>query len=489
MTDNKLNELKITARNILAQNRLQIFNKHPFIGTIAMNLDLIPTRDPRLDTAMTDGKAIFFDIDFMSRLKPEEIQFVLGHEIWHTVMLHFARCDKRSKNLFNVAGDMEVNQILEADGFIPPEKVMFPNRTHGRYCKFNFPDNLSAEEYYDLLIKFQEEEERKNAEEKKELKDKKSEHQTNSQNDHGDERSNDFNNNESKMDEAKESKKSNKSNKKSKKSNGLEDQFDKHFDKDEDFNESLKEAIEEGSEDKYGKKEEADPEFVPQNLTNESQIREATEKVREMVIGAAQQIERSKGELPGHIKKYIDKLIEAKMPWKEILAAFITSGVGSNTNWNVPNKRFAYSGTYLPSHDGDMMRIAIGIDTSGSCQNDCEKFLSEISGIAKNFDQYELHLIQCDTEVKDYTMFDQNNPLDPENNQIEFKGFGGTNLHPIFNYMDLNDVKVDAAVIFTDGCCEKFDQNEMFDIPILWVITGKHDCKNLEVGQKIYMED
>lgn len=479
MTDNKLNELKTIARNILAYNRLQILNKHPFIGTIAMNLDLIPTRDPRLDTAMTDGKSIFFDIDFMSRLKPEEIQFVLGHEIWHTVMLHFARCDKRSKNLFNIAGDMEVNQILEADGFFPPEKVIFPNRTHSRHCEFNFPDNLSAEEYYDLLVKYQEEEKRKNAEEKKELNDKKSEYQTNSLDDKV---FDDFDNNESKMDKAKKYKKS-------KKDNGLDEQFDKHFDKDEDFNESLNKAIEEGSDDKYGKKEEADREFVPQNLTNESQIREATEKVREMVIGAAQQIERAKGELPGHIKKYIDKLIEAKMPWKEILAAFITSGVGSNSNWNVPNKRFAYSGTYLPSHDGDMMRIAVGIDTSGSCQNDCEKFLSEISGIAKNFDQYELHLIQCDTEVKDYTMFDQNNPLDPENNQIEFKGFGGTNLHPIFNYIDLNDVNVDAAVIFTDGYCEKFDQNEMFDIPILWVITGNNDCKNLEVGQKIYMEN
>lgn len=479
MTDDKLTELKDTARKILAQNRLQILNKHPFIGTVAMNLDLIPCRDPRLDTAMTDGKAIFFDIDFMSKLTPDELQFVIGHEIWHNIMLHFSRVGNRSQQMFNVAADMEINQILESDGFIAPEKSIFPNKTHGRHCEFNFNDGLSAEEYYDLLVKYQEEMEQKEAEK-----------HTQNQNQNQNEKDTFEDSDESEdFEGVKDSNKKSKSGKKNKKDKNLDGQFDKHFDKNENLEESLKEALEEGSEDKYGKKEEADPEFIPQTLTNESQIREAAEKVREMVIGAAQQIERSKGDLPAHIKKYIDKLIESKMPWKDILAAFITTGIGSKSNWNIPNKRFAYSGTYLPSHGGEMMRIAVGIDTSGSCKQDCDKFLGEINGIAKNFDQYELHLIQCDTEVKDYTVFDQNNPLDPENNQIEFKGFGGTKLHPIFQYMDLNEVQADAAVIFTDGECEKFDKNELFDIPILWIITGNHDCKNLEVGQKVYMTD
>ena len=64
MTDGKLQELKDTARKILSYNRMQMLNKHPFIGNIAMNLDLIPIRDARCDSAMTDGNAIYFDIDF-----------------------------------------------------------------------------------------------------------------------------------------------------------------------------------------------------------------------------------------------------------------------------------------------------------------------------------------------------------------------------------------------------------------------------------------
>lgn len=458
MTDAKLTELKETARNILVYNRLQLLNHHPFIGNIAMNLDLIPIRDARCDSAFTDGKSIFFDIDFMSRLTPDEIQFVLGHEIWHVVMLHFLRAEKRDQNIFNIACDMEVNQILNSDGFKAPKDALFPNKKHCKDCEFDFDDGLSAEEYYDLIIKWREMS-KGNDEKIKDVQNK------------------DFDQQGGEGETRPE-----------KKNKKCEGQFDKHFDKNEDQEEALKKALDKGVKDKYGKKE-ADEDYQPKTFNTDSEIREATEKVREMVVSAAQSYERFRGEIPGEFKKYVDKLLDAKLPWREILASFITSGVGNGTNWNIPNKRFAYNGTYLPSHRGDMMKIAIGIDTSGSCAQDCEKFLSEVNGIAKGFDQYELHVIQCDTEVKDYTMFDQNNPLDPENNQIEFKGFGGTNLHPIFKYMDLNEINVDAAVIFTDGICEKFDHNEMFEIPILWIITGKHDCKNLEVGQKVYMEN
>ena len=91
MTEERLNELKHNALDILAYCRQMILNKHPFSGAVAMSLDLKPIRDIRCSTAMTDGKNIFFDIDFLSRLTQEEREFVLGHEIWHVIMLHFLR--------------------------------------------------------------------------------------------------------------------------------------------------------------------------------------------------------------------------------------------------------------------------------------------------------------------------------------------------------------------------------------------------------------
>ena len=437
MKAEKLNELKNTARNILTYNRLQLLNKHPFIGNIAMNLEIIPTRDARCNTAMTDGKQIFFDIDFLSRLTQDEIQFVLGHEIWHVVMLHFDRLESRNRMMFNIATDIEVNQILEKDGFIAPVDALFPNKSHSKKCIYDFPDGLSAEEYYELLIEFN-----------------KKDHKVPQKND-------------------------------SKKDNKCADQFDKHFDKNENQEEALKDAMEKGASDKYGDKGK-DEDYQPITINTDSEERELVEKVREMVVSSAQQYEKTRGDLPEYIKKHVSKLLDSKLPWRELLAAFITTGFENKTNWNTPNRRFAHNNLYLPSHDGDMMRIAVGIDTSGSCKESCEKFLTELSGITKNFDQYELHVIQCDTEVKNYTCYDENNPLD-SNNPIEFNGFGGTNLHPIFQYLDLNDINVDAVVMFTDGYCEEFSKNEFFETPILWVIDGDNNCDNIEVGEKIHM--
>ena len=447
MTEEKLNELKSISLDILSHCRQVMLNRHPFAGTVAMNLDIKPIRDFRCNTAMTDGKNIFFDIDFLGNLTDAEREFVLGHEVWHVIMMHFLRGEGKDHNLFNIASDMEVNQLLEADGFIPPTDVLFPNKHHSKKSEFDFPDGLSAEEYYELL--------------EKEVKKHKN-----------------------KNDGDGEGKQGSKNGKKSKNGQGgLSGQFDKHYDKNENYDKEIMEEI----SDRYGVKG-IDKDFTPASIRNESEERAAIEKVRESVISSAQQIERTCGSLPGHIKKIVDKLLEPKLPWKELLAAFVTSSFYNKINWNAPNRRFAYTGTYLPSHAGEMMKIAIGIDTSGSCANDCEKFLTEVVSIAKTFGNYELHVIQCDTEVKDYTMFDEGNPLDPENNGIEFKGFGGTILHPIFDYISLNELDVDAVVVFTDGECEEFTENDNIELPVLWCLVGnKEDHQNLQVGQQIHI--
>lgn len=443
---NDITELKKIAANILAKYRQNLLNNHPFIGTIAMNLDLVPIRDARCNTAMTDGKSIFFDIDFLSRLNENEGVFVLGHEVWHVVMMHFLRGEGKEHDFFNIATDMEVNQILENDGFLPPTDVVFPNPNHSRKCEFQFPDGLSAEEYYELLLK----------------------------------KYGNKNFQEMEMNESGNSKQSGKS------GSPLNGQFDKHFDKNEDFEEAGKKAMERPSNDKYGKKG-LDEDFIPVNLNNESSAKEMAEKIREAIISSAQTFERTRGELPGHIKGIVNQILESKMGWKEILAKFITSGFQNKTSWNSPNRRFAYSGTYLPRHDGDMMKIAIGIDTSGSCGQDLEKFISEVQAIARTFGSYELHVIQCDTEVKDYQMFDEFNPIDAS--KFEFKGYGGTVLRPIFDYIQLNDIDVNGVVVFTDGECETFEDDGSIDLPILWTIVGdKSERSNLKIGEQVFLD-
>jgi predicted metal-dependent peptidase len=449
-------DLKERARNVLAFVRTNVLQRHPFIGNVGMNLNLIPVRDFRCDTAMTDGNNIFFDIDFLSSLTSDEREFVLAHEIWHCVMMHFARRGTRIPMIFNLATDMEVNQLLESDGFIAPKNLVWPNDKNRHKSMFDLPDGLSAEEYYELLLKKMKSQQMKGGGE-----------------------SGEGGNGESGEGNGSGSSSGSKS-----KADKLNGQFDKHYDKHKNYKKEG-EDYKGGSKDKYGEKG-IDEDFRP--AAPEDEERNAN-NIREAVVGAVQQIERSRGTVPAFIKSLVDKILKPEINWREQLAADITTTMQNKTNWNRPNRRFVYSGTYLPSHAGEAINIAVGIDTSGSCANDCKKFLSEVVSIAKTFGDYHITLIQCDTEVKDVTEYDEANPLDPEGSPVEFKGFGGTVLMPIFDYIRDNDVDADKIIMFTDGYTEDFNETDAPSLPVLWVITKDGVSDHIHFGNVIQLKD
>jgi predicted metal-dependent peptidase len=421
LTDEQLKELKRNACGILADARMNFQRQFPFVGSISMQMDLVPTRDKRNPTASTDGSTIFFDIAFLSSLSRDEQMFVLGHEVYHVVMMHSLRCEGRDRELFNIAADMEVNGILKADGLIPPADALLPN-------KFGFDPDQSSEDYYELLIR-------------------------NAKSSGGGSGS------------------SGSGMPADGKSNGTcSGQFDTHIGKDDDISESSGPSE---ATDRYGKvgyDDDFNPNVSPKDI----------ERVRQAAVAAAQQIERTRGSLPGHLQRLVDKLLKPEISWKEVLIQFTTRTSGCSTTWTRPNRRFVHTGTYLPSHEGQALKIAIGLDTSGSTSEDMNKFLSEVNGIAKSFSKYDIDLIQCDYDVQSVDHYDESNPLFDDGTRKGFKvhGGGGTRMKPIFDYIKVNDLDVDAVVVFTDGYIEKMTPADDPGIPVLWILTknSTDDC-------------
>lgn len=460
-------KLKTAASRILADCRTHLLQTHPFIGTIAMGMNIIPVRDQRMPTACTDGINVFFDIEFLSKLTDAEKTFVLAHEFWHNVLMHFTRQQNRIASIFNVATDLEVNQLLIKEGMTCPKEVLLPK-------KFNFPPDLSAENYYEMLLK-------KTSFFKNSMRQGQS-NKSNSQSgkDNGQsENGNDENEINDLTDELETGSSYSKQQRDvmHKKKRGI------HISK-EISDELTKNS---NSKDKYGALGN-DSDFNPESNKN-GKNHEKTEKIREMIVAAAQQIERQRGELPNYAKAIVDKLLTPKIPWKELLASSVTSSIANKTNWNQPNRRFAYTGMYLPSHKGEMIKLAIGIDTSGSTMGFLKRFLSEIVGIVKSFDSYDLHIIQCDTKVQKYDNFnDEENPLNSIDD-FNFEGLGGTVLKPIFNYIKDNDLDVDKILVFTDGYTEKFTESDSPNQSVCWVLPEGSSIENLGFGEKIFIPD
>ena len=133
--------VKAAVRRELEADRIELLMQHPFIGVILMATDLIPVCDSRLRTACTDGSRIFVGIEYYRSLKKEFRLFVLAHEIWHIVYLHFLRKQNRDHARFNCAADLEIHFMLVSEGIPVPHVLPHDPAWEG----------LPAEEIYEFI--------------------------------------------------------------------------------------------------------------------------------------------------------------------------------------------------------------------------------------------------------------------------------------------------------------------------------------------------
>jgi predicted metal-dependent peptidase len=112
---------------LLEYDRVQLMLTQPFLGSLAMRLELVPVVDCRLPTAATDGEHLFFNAEFMRDLDTAKRQFIMAHEVWHCAALHIPRRGKRERLGWNLAIDHETNHVLGEQGLeIPQGAVHYP---------------------------------------------------------------------------------------------------------------------------------------------------------------------------------------------------------------------------------------------------------------------------------------------------------------------------------------------------------------------------
>ena len=436
--------------------RERLITMHPFTAGILIRLGLVPVWDKRCSTACTDGKQIYFDIDFWKSLNKDEQIFVMAHEVWHCVMLHFLRKESRDPQLWNIATDMEINSLLKDDGFkVIKDCLLPPEEWKG----------LSAEKIYDKLL------EKKNQQNSKQ----------NSNQNGGKGNSNSSASNNNGGDSSDDSYGNNEVNGKS---------FDKHIYEDmpQDEKNAGESSSGKGSEKKRsdGMPEKGyDPDFNPAPQKNASEG--LAEEMRSAIIEEAQKAERTAGSLPSHISNVLGKYLKPEMPWKAMLAQFVTQQYSSSRKWFPVNRRHVWHDCYMQSRRDDALNIVVAVDTSGSCGEDLSKFYSEITGLVKSFGKYNVTLIECDAQVAFAERYsDDENPF-PKFDDIKWHGGGGTQFAPVFNYVSENQINPQAMVFFTDG----YDYGEKLTdpgYPVLWILTKDGNRNFCDFGRKTYFK-
>ena len=134
---------KAEALALWESDRARLLVAQPFLALLAMQLELVPVVDDRLETACTDGERIFVDARFLLGLGEDERVFVLAHEVWHCALGHLARRQGRRPGPWNRAVDHEVNALLEAEGMAVPADAVLYRRLRGRNAEAVYAELLS----------------------------------------------------------------------------------------------------------------------------------------------------------------------------------------------------------------------------------------------------------------------------------------------------------------------------------------------------------
>lgn len=88
--------------------------KYPFFGSVVTYVDYKENKN--ISTAGTDGKTIYYNKEFLSKISNEEQVFVFAHEVCHIAFNHILRSEGKDSTLWNIATDGVINQFLKRDG-------------------------------------------------------------------------------------------------------------------------------------------------------------------------------------------------------------------------------------------------------------------------------------------------------------------------------------------------------------------------------------
>lgn len=110
---------KIDMKKLLTEQRLALIyvdSRFPFFSTLLRQLTWIYTF--QVPTQATDGTRLLVNPEFTSGLSIKMKAFVMMHECMHCSLDHMKRGKNHDRTRSNVAGDYEVNGLLEQDGIV-----------------------------------------------------------------------------------------------------------------------------------------------------------------------------------------------------------------------------------------------------------------------------------------------------------------------------------------------------------------------------------
>jgi len=143
------------AKKRLDKSMFRMFQDFPFWAFLIEKCNVKLTEDKRVPTACIDRNGnIFFGREFFTSLSDNMVHFVLAHEVMHMLLDHHSRVGGRQAYLWNVAGDVLINEMLQEH--FSQKGIGLDLASYISSQSFNFDidhNTMTTEEIYELIVK------------------------------------------------------------------------------------------------------------------------------------------------------------------------------------------------------------------------------------------------------------------------------------------------------------------------------------------------
>ncbi len=396
-------------QNKLAAARTRLILDKPFLGALVLRLPLVAADPKWCQGAVTDAKKLYYNQDYINALDIQQTQFVLAKQALHCALSHFVRRQHRIKHRWDLACDYAVNPLLINDGLKAPPETLVDDGYAG----------MTAEEIYHYI--------------------------------------GDLDNEDSELDKQSEDLSDDQDNP----NQDASDQQPSPGDGDQESQQSPDQGVDDNDEEMDGLASQ------PEALTPQEQ-EELSVQWRQRLAGAAQSAMQA-GKLSGSMARMVDFMLQPKLPWRMLLARYMTASARDDYSYSRPSSRRGDPAIF-PSLRSSQINVAVGMDISGSVDDkEMNEFLSEIDAIKGNM-RARITLLPCDASLAEGApwIFE---PWEEINLPETFKGGGGTDFNPVFEWLDDQDQNPDLLVYFTD--CKGTFPKVLPSYPVIWLVKGK----------------
>ena len=424
--------------------------KYPFFGSVVANVNYKENKE--IPTAGTDGQTIYYNPDFLKKLKPDEQTFIFAHEVCHIAFDHIRRSEGKDPEVWNTATDGVINQFLKRDGLKLVEGGV----------DITEAINYDAEQLYDKLLKEKQQSQSQNGQGNQQSSSSEQGQQGQGKSSSEDSQNQSENQSQGQGTSSLESEPSEEQN------------HDVGHDTHSMWKDAVKKQKEAESKDK--KESQSDEQKTEEQKQQEERLQQEIDKISKMGEQSAfnKNLEEKRKELEAlkqvlsqqsmgagtstnRDQRIINDIGKSKpiIDWRYVLREAIQYDV----DWSYKNAYVEDGVVSANLEEQPMPETEIVLDTSGSIN---ELLLKNFLRECKNILQHSKVKVGCfDTEF--YGFHEIRTEEDIEN--MRFEGGGGTDFDVVVRAFTR---RVENKIIFTDG------DASMPDIPMdaIWIVFG-----------------